>query len=78
MRYVSSQREKDGCKGCSGKEYWNFKANNIGVDTIKIKSCPTGREHKTCAHFQEDSTSYNEMTEYTLEVDRKIIVTVIK
>ena len=78
MRYVSSQREKDGCIGCSGKEYWNFKANNIGVDTIKIKMFFTEGKQRNCVHFQEDSLSYNEMTEHTPEVDRKIIVTVTK
>ncbi len=74
--YVSSQKEKDGCIGCGGTEYWQFKALRVGEDTIKIKKCPTGIEQKSCDHFQEDSASYKDMQRYTSKVGRMIIVTI--
>ena len=76
--YVSSQKEKEGCEGCGGHVYWNFKAISEGVDTIKVKSCPTGRKQKSCEEFQEDSSSYKDMIKYTSKVDRAIVVRVVK
>lgn len=75
--YVCSKEEKEGCKGCGGTVYWKFKAVMIGVDTIKIKSCPTGRKQKKCSSFQEDSIYYKEDIKYSLKYNRAIIVRVV-
>lgn len=75
--YLSSKEEKEGCEGCGGNVYWEFKAVMIGVDTIKIKSCPTGRKQKKCSSFQEDSIYYKEDIKYSPKYNRAIIVRVV-
>ena len=32
-------------------KFWTFRTNEIGVDTIKITSYPTGREGKPCSQL---------------------------
>ncbi len=74
--YVSSLEVKQGCEGCGGSEFWTFKAIKVGIDTIKIKNCPTGRKQKNCSSFQEDSISYLEDIKYSSKYDRAIIISV--
>ncbi len=75
--YLSSLKEKQGCEGCGGSDYWSFKAIKVGVDTIKIKNCPTGRKQKNCSSFQEDSIYYKEDPKYSPKFNRAIIVQVV-
>jgi predicted secreted protein len=76
--YVSSLKEKQGCEGCGGNDYWSFEATTLGVDTIKIKNCPTGRKQKSCSSFQEDSIYYKEDIKYSPKFNRAIIVRVVQ
>jgi hypothetical protein len=44
-----------GLLGAGGSETLIFKGIRKGVDTIKIGSCPTGREKRNCSYYTEDS-----------------------
>lgn len=75
--YVSSLKEKQGWAGCGGNDYWTFKAIKVGVDTLKIKNCPTGRKQKNCSSFQEDSIYYKQDIKYLVKYNRAIIIRVV-
>ena len=54
-RYESSIKEKAGYVGSGGSTFWTFKAVKLGIDTLKIQSCPTGRLGHDCDFFSQDS-----------------------
>ncbi len=77
--YKSSEKEKQGYVGAGGTEYWTFKGKELGIDTIKIRNCPTGRKQKSCSAFQEDSIAYKEDLEFAPQkYHRAIIVRVVE
>ncbi len=76
--YKGSIRAKQGYEGAGGTEFWTFKGKQPGIDTIKLRSCPTGREQKSCSAFQEDSLSYKEDLKCAPKYHRAIIVRVVE
>jgi predicted secreted protein len=76
--YKISAKAKQGYIGVGGTAYWTFKAKEPGIDTIKFRSCPTGRAQKSCTAFQEDSLSYKEDLKFAPKYHRAIRVRVVE
>lgn len=64
QEYENSLNAKLGYEGAGGIITLIFKAQEKGIDTIKIANCPIGRESKNC----------NDYTEKNTEVDNEFIV----
>lgn len=67
-KYENSLYAKLGYEGAGGITTLFFKAQEIGIDTIKIASCPLGLESKNCSDYSEKNT----------EVDNEFIVKISK
>jgi predicted secreted protein len=76
--YKGSIRAKQGYEGAGGTEFWTFRGKQPGIDTIKLRGCPTGRKQKSCSAFQEDSLSYTEDLKCAPKYHRAIIVRVVE
>lgn len=76
--YKGSIRAKQGYDGAGGTEFWTFRGRQPGIDTIKLRGCPTGRKQKSCSAFQEDSLSYIEDLKCAPKYHRAIIVRVVE
>lgn len=76
--YKISAKAKQGYIGVGGTAYWTFKAKEPGIDTIKFRSCPTGKRQKSCSAFQEDSLSYKEDLKFAPKYHRAIVVRVVE
>jgi len=76
--YKGSIRAEQGYEGAGGTEFWTFRGKQPGIDTIKLRGCPTGREQKCCSAFQEDSLSYIEDLKCAPKYHRAIIVRVVE
>lgn len=54
-RYRDDFNQTLGDIGSGGTVRYSFVGIKVGVDTLRFRSCPTGREHKSCDDFLDDS-----------------------
>lgn len=54
--YEAGLNSKLGYMGAGGNLKITFKAVKKGIDTLKIGSCPLGREKKTCKDYNTENT----------------------
>ena len=55
-KYESGLNEMLSYEGAGGIVTLTFKAQEKGIDTIKIANCPLGRDSKKCSDFSEENT----------------------
>lgn len=59
--YETGLNSKLGYDGSGGSLEVTFKATKKGIDTVKMGSCPLGREGKTCKDYNtKNSQTHNE------------------
>jgi hypothetical protein len=55
-QYERSLNQKLGYIGSGGTIKFTFVGSRVGLDTIKLRNCPTAVEHKSCADFSDNLT----------------------
>ena len=65
-KYENSLNAKLGYDGAGGIITLIFKAQEKGIDTIKIANCPLGRENKNCSDYSEKNIETD--NEFRIEI----------
>lgn len=66
-KYEKSLYAKLGYDGAGGITTLFFKAQEKGIDTIKIANCPLGPENKNCSDYSEKNTETE--NEFIIEIN---------
>ncbi|XOV66940.1 MAG: protease inhibitor I42 family protein [Fluviicola sp.] len=72
-KWIPSEREKEGCVGCSSPVRWTFTGIKPGRDTLEIYNCPALWEGRDCDFYNSDTMDITQ-----LQLVKKIPVHVIK